>query len=104
MTRSGVVVASNPGFLRDADIFSPRPGAVVRGCGERAWRELLPGSMPLSLGAAMPGAKRGKSGTNAHPGSARRVAPSLSPPGQNCPVQFIPGGKPSRMTSGIPEP
>ena len=46
MTRSGVVAASNPGFLRNADIFSPRPGAVVRGCGERAWRELLPGSMP----------------------------------------------------------
>lgn len=46
MTRSGVVAASNPGFLRNADIFSPRTGAVARGCGEKVRQELLPGSMP----------------------------------------------------------
>ena len=51
MTRSGAVAASNPGFLRKADIFSPpRPGAVVRGCRERARRDLSSESMPFFPG------------------------------------------------------
>ena len=104
MTRSGVVAASNPGFLRNADIFSPRPGAVVRGVGKGPGGSSCPGQCHLSRGEAMPGAKRGKSVTNAPPGSARRVVPSLSRLGQNCPVQLISEGNPSRMTRGIPEP
>lgn len=104
MTWSGVVAASNPGFLRNADIFSPRTGAVARGAGKRSGRSSCPGQCHLSRGKAMPGAKREESSANANPGSARRVMPSLSPLGQNYPAQFIPDGKPSRMTRGIPEP
>ena len=46
MTRSGVVAASNPGFLRNADIFSPPYRCGGPGCGEKVRQELLSGSMP----------------------------------------------------------
>ena len=88
MTRSGAVAASNPGFLRNADIFSPRPGAVVRGCGERARRKLLPGSMP-----SFPG--RGNAGCETWKIRYKR-APGVCPAGGAIP--FPAGSELSRAT------
>jgi len=52
MTRSGAVAASNPGFLWNADIFSPS----YRCGGPGVWGKGPAGA--LARGKAMPGAKR----------------------------------------------